>query len=653
MLDDEYYPPVQSFTPINQPESQQHQNQGFTPVNQPETPQAAAEATSGQICFREKRSLDIEQQPASRKTRPRKRPRTSAARPTVSEISSKSASDIVPLEPRTSESFVSSTSVSPSPSVTSKLASFLYSPARNSAGKEDKSSVDALPAANATRKPVQPRSLGKADGFLAAPPHVIQDSFPLPCSAADNVSSHSRQPAHGAPLKNFGHIPDLQAHAQSGYETEELGDPGMTASGQPMKLPYRLHGLEDAAGLGTGEFAGDTVGECLGHNERLQEMPPQQDTNPLVVCPSETLAFDDDYPLDEDGFDALLQASNVAEHTDCTFKDAPSRQNVGYALTEQSSHFFPPTSHCDVPDSSYHANARSISGAVPESSAPDPYAIPRSFQTPKGCTSANMKLRENGADFMAPDGNQEMDDILLQADENSTQSSKKPQTPKLKFNLPRVWNNKTKQLSSPLVPQSSAPSTPSRGDDRTIRLVVAETPPTSPQFTSPQAIHPRAAAASDQPAPFIRPAFPDPLNPRSPIPGPRASPVLRVCFRLGEALRAAAADARSRTASITELYARVLRSERLGLAQHFQFADLYHWGRPPTLEGRWMGWKGAPTWEADGAAFLGALGPSGKVCRVVGRIERVEGGGGWRMSVLSAWEADWEDVETVKQAVCF
>ena len=246
----------------------------------------------------------------------------------------------------------------------------------------------------------------------------------------------------------------------------------------------------------------------------------------------------------------------------------------------------------------------------------------------------------------------EMDAILLEADTLSDCTTS-PQRPKLQFNAPRAYNNRTKQLSSPLVPQSSEPSTPSRGTDRPSRVVITETPPTSPHLTTPTAIvHHRATPPPDSPVPFIRPPFPAPLNPRSPIPGPRAGPVLRVCLRLGEALRAAAADARARTASHTELYARVVRSERLGVAQHFRFADLYHWGRPPVLEGRWTGWAGAPCWEADGAAFLGALGAAGKMCRAVGRIERLPEGGGWRMSMLSVWEADWEDVEAVKQVIC-
>ena len=227
-----------------------------------------------------------------------------------------------------------------------------------------------------------------------------------------------------------------------------------------------------------------------------------------------------------------------------------------------------------------------------------------------------------------------------------------PSTPKLTFKPPRVYSNKSKTLSSPLVPRSAPLASPSQGTPSNTRIAVLETPPVTSQQASPTPRNRYPPLPPDQLAPFVRSSFPTELNPRSPIPHLHPTPVLRVCFRLGEALRAASAAAQAHAPVLTELYARVLASERDRAAQFFTFADLYYWNRPtPRLEGRWVGWKGVAGWERDGEAFLGDLAVSGKMCRAVGRIERKDGGG-WRMCVLSAWAADWDDVEAVKQVVC-
>ena len=152
--------------------------------------------------------------------------------------------------------------------------------------------------------------------------------------------------------------------------------------------------------------------------------------------------------------------------------------------------------------------------------------------------------------------------------------------------------------------------------------------------------------------PFARPSFPKPVLDRSPILGLTNTTVLRTCFRIGEALNAAAQASRSNTDAIIELYARVsasLREANGGFKQSFQFADLFT-DKPPYLSGTSIIWKGVGLWDHDSRVFLGEVG-RGKKCRVVGRIRRGQAGG-CGMTVLSIWEVDWEDVGVAKGVVC-
>ena len=154
--------------------------------------------------------------------------------------------------------------------------------------------------------------------------------------------------------------------------------------------------------------------------------------------------------------------------------------------------------------------------------------------------------------------------------------------------------------------------------------------------------------------PFARPSFPKPVLDRSPILGLINTTVLRTCFRIGEALNAAAQASRSNTDGIIELYARISASSREangGFRQSFQFADLFT-DKPPYLSGTSSIWKGVGLWDQDSKVFLGETG-RGKLCRAVGRIKRGEGqAGGCGMTVLSIWEVDWEDVGIAKGVVC-
>ena len=214
---------------------------------------------------------------------------------------------------------------------------------------------------------------------------------------------------------------------------------------------------------------------------------------------------------------------------------------------------------------------------------------------------------------------------------------------------------------------------PAEGSD----IVQPSTPPTSPQKPStpklqwlPPKVYVPAKSSqipvsptdiphlvpfnvNGEPLPFTRPSFPKPIRDRSPILGLTNRAVLRTCFRIGEALNAAAVASRTNTDAVIELYARIIHSEReadKGFKQFFQFGDLFT-EKPPYLSATYSLWKGVGLWDMDSKVFLGEEG-RGKMARALGRIKKREQGGGCEMVVLSIWEVDWEDVGIAKGIVC-
>lgn len=173
--------------------------------------------------------------------------------------------------------------------------------------------------------------------------------------------------------------------------------------------------------------------------------------------------------------------------------------------------------------------------------------------------------------------------------------------------------------------------------------------PTSPN-TSPRHI---SFTSDGKPLPFIRPHFPKPLLPHSPIPGLSPTTILRTCFRIGEALNAASLALRNSLDGIIELYCRVKHSgrEANGYKQFFELADLFNPDKPPFLNAVYAIWKGVELWDHDSKAFIEEKG-HGKIARVIGRIKRGDGGKGWEMNVLNIWEAGWDDVAAVKGVIC-
>ena len=157
--------------------------------------------------------------------------------------------------------------------------------------------------------------------------------------------------------------------------------------------------------------------------------------------------------------------------------------------------------------------------------------------------------------------------------------------------------------------------------------------------------------------PFVRPPFPNPVRDRSPILGLTNRTVLRICFRIGESLNAAAVASRTNVDAIVELYARIVSSSREasgGYKQLFQFGDLFT-DKPPYLSGLYTLWKGVGLWDNDSKELAGEQG-RGKMVRVLGRIKkkapRPEQWPAVEMIILSIWEVDWEDIGVAKGTVC-
>ena len=190
----------------------------------------------------------------------------------------------------------------------------------------------------------------------------------------------------------------------------------------------------------------------------------------------------------------------------------------------------------------------------------------------------------------------------------------------------------------------------------------------SPKTYTPAKVSPKPVSPTDDPhlvpmnsnsdaLPFMRPPFPKAVRDRSPIIGLTNRTVLRICFRIGEALNAAAVASRTNVDSIIELYARVVSSSREaseGYKQSFQFADLFT-DKPPYLGGTYTFWKGVDLWDNDSKGLIGEQG-RGEMVRVLGRIKRKEPGQGQgpgaEMVILSIWEVDWEDVGVAKGIAC-
>lgn len=195
--------------------------------------------------------------------------------------------------------------------------------------------------------------------------------------------------------------------------------------------------------------------------------------------------------------------------------------------------------------------------------------------------------------------------------------------------------------------------TPNDGVQPVSRIAVTFPKQSSPSKQKGDIPHLVPFDTQGKPIPFVRPPFTKLIRDRSPIVGLSCRMVLRICFRLGEALNAAAIASRSNVDTIIELYANVVASKReMGsFKQTFTFADIFMHERPPFLHGTYALWRGVELWDHDSRAFLGENN-GGKMARVIGRINRNEEKTGWIMAIMNIWQVDWEDIGIAKGIVC-
>lgn len=277
----------------------------------------------------------------------------------------------------------------------------------------------------------------------------------------------------------------------------------------------------------------------------------------------------------------------------------------------------------------------------PTLAASDVIDVPSSAQwsSQASCISTRLTGNANPDRARTPEGPENCFDdndldnglIDLMADESKSPQGTSPATPAKRPLSPKLqW----------LSPKTYTPASSSR-----IPVSRTEDPHLVPVNSTGDAL------------PFMRPPFPKAVRDHSPILGFTNRTVLRICFRIGEALNAAAVASRENLDSIIELYTRVVSSSREasgGYKQFFQFGDLFT-DKPPYLGGTYTFWKGVGLWDNDSKELVGEQG-RGKMARVLGRIKKKEPGQGQgpgvEMVVLSIWEVDWEDVGVAKGIAC-
>ena len=403
---------------------------------------------------------------------------------------------------------------------------------------------------------------------------------------------------------------------------------------------------------------------------------------PIVEDPFQV--FEEEFPLDEAEADELSRFPATKEtHTQ------PSNLQIPFDDNSQTNEVYDAQlQYSPIGDGNE---------AIPTETPPNtslyflPSASPSTFSHSKTSSSVGP-LEANSMvageeDFFADDDGDEaaLMTLAILSDVPDVASPspvrKRPSTPKLQWNQPtyynpthQSWATPNSQMILPLTEQFTSGKTthsiltskevnqfPLQKTMQSPSALMANVSPLSgdtslfaptPVFSVPS--HCVAFDTNGNALPFARPAFPNPVGDRSPIIGVSSSPVLRTCFRVGEAINAASSALRNNMECIIELYAQVTFSEREadgGRKQHFQFGDLFQKDKPPYLTGTYDMWKESDLWDCDSSDFLGDNG-KGKIARVVGKMKRDERSSRpWRMAILSIWEADWEAVGFVKGIV--
>ncbi|MCJ1380079.1 hypothetical protein MMC17_003182 [Xylographa soralifera] len=366
---------------------------------------------------------------------------------------------------------------------------------------------------------------------------------------------------------------------------------------------------------------------------------------------------DDEFPIDEQDAQCLLQLPTIKEGF-----EPPSSLQIPFDDNSQTNEMYDPHLQHSRPSSSRSLCAIQVNGVivpVGNRTTIDNYRFSKSQSSQFLGRSSPYSNADNdnevysdvngGDENLLDDVDSDFIDLEATYPEREEKPPNAPTNPDLDVELPKLqWNPSTMYKPTKSLPTSELAifSSPVA----TQRLPLAEISAQS-RPAPPPAPHRLGFDTAGNALPFARPTFPSLVLDRSPILGVSSSSFLRTCFRVGEALNLATQAFNTSTHPLIELYARVTYSHRVGVEQFIQFADLFRSEKPPFLNGSFVGWKGVDLWDNDSKAFLGNTG-KGKIARCVGRIKRDEAGRGWKMMVLSIWEADWDDVGYVKGIVC-
>ncbi|OAL52522.1 hypothetical protein IQ07DRAFT_504844 [Pyrenochaeta sp. DS3sAY3a] len=177
-------------------------------------------------------------------------------------------------------------------------------------------------------------------------------------------------------------------------------------------------------------------------------------------------------------------------------------------------------------------------------------------------------------------------------------------------------------------------------------------PRVSKQFVSPVTKTTRILASTSSSSaqkilsPIVRSPFPTPVRDRSPIIGLSPNTVLKTCFRIGEAINQSAQASKTGKHVLLELYARVFAADRTATTQRLTLCDLFH-VNPPYVQGMYDTaiWGSVPLFEYDAGCLL----REGRLCRCIGHMKRE--GKDWKLIILNAWEATWDDIRWVEGIV--
>ena len=367
---------------------------------------------------------------------------------------------------------------------------------------------------------------------------------------------------------------------------------------------------------------------------------------------------DDEFPIDEQDAQCLLQDPIIEEGF-----EPPSSLQIPFDDNSQTNGIYDPHLQHSRPSSSRSLRTVQVDGitiSVGSRTTIDNYRFSKSYSSQFLGRSSTCPNNGDNDNEVYPDVNGEEANLLYDVGsdfidletaypEREEELPNAPPEPGLDAELPKLqWNPSTMYKPAKTLPTSeitlfSSPVAESRRLPLNEIAAHFKPPPRSPHHLS--------FDSAGNALPFMRPPFPSLVLDRSPIIGVSSSPFLRTCFRIGEALNVATQASHTGAHPLIELYTRVTYSHRIGVEQFVQFADLFRSEKPPFLNGSFVGWKGVDLWDSDSKAFLGDTG-KGKIARCIGNMKRDATGRGWKMMVLSIWEADWDDVEYVKGIIC-